>query len=228
MGDTSSSKMSRYQTDPVYRERMLAAAKARRIANPEYNRNYSRWWRQTFPDKARESGKKYKAKHVDAVRACRRAWKKRNRERLLAAERMRYWKNLEKERARQQAKRQRAGYKAQEAAKASRRRARLARAPLVEKLNLSVIASEQDGCCAYCVRQMSKAAKRGEMRSDTVTLDHVVPLTCGGSHVRSNVVAACWECNMSKGNIPLALWLGRPDVAARLRAHRLKQGRTSA
>lgn len=41
-------------------------------------------------------------------------------------------------------------------------------------------------CCAYC-----RAPKPG-------TMDHVIPLSRGGSHTASNVVPACRSCNSSK------------------------------
>lgn len=32
------------------------------------------------------------------------------------------------------------------------------------------------------------------------TLDHVLPLSLGGTHTWDNVAAAHWKCNMEKGN----------------------------
>lgn len=47
-------------------------------------------------------------------------------------------------------------------------------------------------CCVYC--------KRDDV---PLTVDHVVPLSKGGLHVRENVVAACKSCNSKKGNRPV-------------------------
>lgn len=41
------------------------------------------------------------------------------------------------------------------------------------------------------------------------TVDHVLPVDKGGTHDRSNLVAACGTCNASKGNRTLQEW--RPD-----------------
>lgn len=52
-----------------------------------------------------------------------------------------------------------------------------------------LIASE--GLCSYC------KAFVGLRR---LTMDHVVPVSKGGEHVKDNVAAACRRCNESKGN----------------------------
>lgn len=33
-----------------------------------------------------------------------------------------------------------------------------------------------------------------------LTVDHIIPLTQGGSSGYDNIVPACWECNSKKGN----------------------------
>lgn len=49
--------------------------------------------------------------------------------------------------------------------------------------------AEQAGLCFYCKKPMPQP-----------TLDHVVPLSRGGSHSYDNTVAACEPCNVVKGN----------------------------
>lgn len=49
--------------------------------------------------------------------------------------------------------------------------------------------------CCYCDARASH-------------LDHVVPLSRGGTDVESNIVPACASCNLSKGAKTLAEWLG--------------------
>ena len=34
------------------------------------------------------------------------------------------------------------------------------------------------------------------------SVDHIVPVTHGGANDPSNLVAACWRCNLSKGDAP--------------------------
>lgn len=43
--------------------------------------------------------------------------------------------------------------------------------------------------CAYCGR---------EVYPQTVTMDHVIPLSRGGTNYISNITPACWTCNNAK------------------------------
>jgi 5-methylcytosine-specific restriction endonuclease McrA len=49
--------------------------------------------------------------------------------------------------------------------------------------------------CVYC----------GEKKS--LTMDHIIPLSKGGTHTKDNVVPACVSCNSIKGNRPVLLQL---------------------
>jgi 5-methylcytosine-specific restriction endonuclease McrA len=49
-------------------------------------------------------------------------------------------------------------------------------------------------CCAYCHRSDVK-----------LTMDHVVPVSCGGEHIAENIVPACKSCNSKKGNRPVSI-----------------------
>jgi 5-methylcytosine-specific restriction endonuclease McrA len=48
--------------------------------------------------------------------------------------------------------------------------------------------------CAYCARRAT-------------TLDHVEPLSAGGSPGNENCLAACFDCNARKANHPLLVFL---------------------
>lgn len=50
------------------------------------------------------------------------------------------------------------------------------------------------GPCAYC----------GDLAPDQV--DHVIPLSRGGTHDRANLVPACKPCNMDKLDFTLEEW----------------------
>lgn len=41
-------------------------------------------------------------------------------------------------------------------------------------------------------------------------VDHVVPVSRGGSYDDSNLVACCADCNISKGDLLLSEWVKRP------------------
>ena len=64
-----------------------------------------------------------------------------------------------------------------------------------ETIDLKEVAAANDGKCAYC----------GEAK-DEMTLDHILALSRGGKHERSNVTWACKECNLSKGSKLLSEW----------------------
>jgi hypothetical protein len=48
---------------------------------------------------------------------------------------------------------------------------------------------EQKSCCIFCKERMT-----------VLTADHVTPRSKGGQTVRRNIKAACYACNMAKGN----------------------------
>lgn len=61
----------------------------------------------------------------------------------------------------------------------------------------------RDGClCAYCGKKTNVA---------TATIDHVQPLSLGGTNRPDNLVVACRACNNRKGSLSLtAFLLGDP------------------
>lgn len=50
--------------------------------------------------------------------------------------------------------------------------------------------------CAYC----------GEC-TKTMTADHIIPWSHGGSSNATNLTAACYDCNFRRGNTPFLQWL---------------------
>lgn len=57
------------------------------------------------------------------------------------------------------------------------------------------------GCCAYCLRQ-----------SESLTVDHLDPISRGGAHELTNIVPACLSCNVSKGDRSLLSVLTNPRL----------------
>lgn len=49
-------------------------------------------------------------------------------------------------------------------------------------------------CCAYCCKH-----------TDRLTMDHIIPISKGGTHTKENIVPACKSCNSSKGDGPVKL-----------------------
>lgn len=67
----------------------------------------------------------------------------------------------------------------------------------------------QSGLCAYCPTKCV-AVKRWRYDPAQATIDHVIPLSRGGTSRVSNLVMACRACNEAKDNYPApALLHGR-------------------
>lgn len=63
----------------------------------------------------------------------------------------------------------------------------------------------QDGICAYCFNKMTFENNQ----RNTVTRDHVVPVSKGGPRAMFNLVGACSSCNGLKSDTPLIDFLVR-------------------
>ena len=63
--------------------------------------------------------------------------------------------------------------------------------------------NEQSGVCPYCMGEMT--LERGEY--NTATIEHIVPISKGGSNLRANFMAVCSHCNNERGNKPLGIHL---------------------
>ena len=76
-------------------------------------------------------------------------------------------------------------------AKNANRDARMKGAPVrdLTRAKWEEIKAAHNWLCVYCG---SKPAQ--------LTMDHVIPLSKGGSHTKGNIVPACKSCNSSKGN----------------------------
>lgn len=53
------------------------------------------------------------------------------------------------------------------------------------------------GCCGICGEPMDRTLERGFRESPTI--DHIMPLSKGGSHIVDNLQWAHWSCNSGKG-----------------------------
>lgn len=86
-------------------------------------------------------------------------------------------------------------------------RARLYNAPGGGWIPDEEVRLKKDYCnrCAYCGRELP------------LSMDHVVPLSRGGSNIIENIVPACKSCNSSKKNTPLLIWMHKKYVENDLR-----------
>lgn len=60
---------------------------------------------------------------------------------------------------------------------------------------------QQGGRCAYCRDPMTKRPKNiARQIPSSVTIDHLIPKSRGGTNGLANLVLCCASCNMLKGN----------------------------
>lgn len=169
----------------------------------------------------RERGRRYYQANRDKVIARTSAYQRENREQSLG-----YWRKYNeanRERLREDAARyraenpdrirqQRRAFNERNPDKhrkdAHARRAMLAKVehdPAVTLESLRVI--HGDTCC-YCPTLMDFHAD--QYASSRATVEHIVPISRGGSHTFDNTTLACRSCNVSKRNSPLIWgWVAR-------------------
>ena len=83
------------------------------------------------------------------------------------------------------------------AAKRHRRRSRLASVEH-EEIAASEIYERDGWRCGICGKRVNKKLKYPDPLSST--LDHIIPLSLGGPHTKSNLQLAHYICNITKGN----------------------------
>lgn len=152
---------------------------------------------------ARWLARHHERKHDPEYRAARRRiavgadrrWREKNRERARAA--LAQWRSDNRERIAEQYRQWRIANANVVRAKNNRRRARLLEA-FVADVDPQAIWDRDGGICQLCGDPIDPALPWPEPMSKT--LDHVVPLSTGGTHEPANVQLAHALCNCIKGN----------------------------
>lgn len=139
---------------------------------------------ESFREQRKEQGaralKKWRTANSEAVREARKHYRRANREMILEQERRNRQSNPERERE-----------------KCRRRRARLLNA-LVATVDLQEIWTRDDGQCQICSIAIDATLKWPHRLS--LTIDHLMPLSRGGTHEPANVRLAHSVCNSRKGD----------------------------
>lgn len=77
-----------------------------------------------------------------------------------------------------------------------------AKCPALSASELRLVRACADGVCSYCLRPVQR-----------MTLDHVMPVSRGGTNATENLVMACAKCNTSKhSRTPLEFMFGLPRL----------------
>lgn len=69
-----------------------------------------------------------------------------------------------------------------------------------------ILFDQQNKRCFWCDRVMNRppkgARKKGRpARSLDVTIDHIIPQSCGGTDAWGNLIGACFDCNNRRGSM---------------------------
>lgn len=74
----------------------------------------------------------------------------------------------------------------------------------LRKRNRDFLFNRSKGRCEYCGEAVTRAS---------MTIDHYLPIACGGSSRRLNLRCSCSECNERKGSMMPADWLNLMEHA---------------
>lgn len=159
-----------------------------REANPTYHAEYNKAWREANPEAYLEYAARYRAENHDLVRQRHADWESRNPNHTTE------WTRRNRERARETVR---------------RRRSRLRQVPTFEVSDRDIrrMLIRFGNSCAYCPASLA----------DGYHIDHVVPVSLGGSNGIGNIVPACPACNTSKSNWLLAEWRYKDRLSGPLR-----------
>lgn len=158
-----------------------ARGAAWRKNNLDRERENNRKWRLEHPEQSRATRHAYYEEHIEQHRALGKKWNRRNRKRVNALSRE--WAKAHPEQIRKNA---------------HCRRARIRNATGSHTaMDIIVLNINQRNKCAYC----------GCSLGDDYHVDHVIPLSRGGSDDFDNLALACPHCNASKNDRLLSEWI---------------------
>lgn len=144
------------------------------------------------PAKAR-SARRYVDKRSEHI-AYTREWQRKNKQKV--AIRNAKWKKANPDKVREAARRRYAENPAKDIAKVQQRHA-LARTAKTERVSIHDIIVRDGNRCYICgVKTDPKAPYSSPFKAN---LEHVVPLSLGGTHTIDNLKCACRRCNTLKG-----------------------------
>ena len=126
-----------------------------------------------------------------------------------------YWRNVERARVRAAAyKHSNPSARAKWNAKRADRQSALSDGSVTPDAIKSMFAKSKS--CPYCGHDYSEWRR---------SLDHLDPLSKGGSHSIVNLVVCCWKCNQAKRSLEFRAWVSRLDGPHAAKASRLYQKR---
>lgn len=81
------------------------------------------------------------------------------------------------------------------------RRARILGRELDKGITVIRLRKLYGDACPYCSCRMDfKAGTQGEYNKKRASIEHIIPISKGGTHTWDNVILACLGCNLARGN----------------------------
>lgn len=185
-------------------ERWLASKKRWRDANKKRQLEAGNAWRRSHPDKVKAAQKRQYVANAQKRRAASLAYYRANREVVLAkrktaegraegARRMREWNAANRERARAKVREWRKRNPGWWKDYNAKKRAALRGCAIVDRPAIKAIYDLARSSSALPCRWCDALTLPGGRH-----VDHVVPLSKGGSHAPANLCIACVKCNLQK------------------------------
>lgn len=175
----------RYRKDP---EKQIERNRRDRIANPEKLKERDRAAYQKRREKNLAEKKAYFASNKERIKIYRDAYYEKNRETVCAKARV--YRNANKEQTKASLRRWAEANKDRIAHLSRKRKARLRGAEGSHtRAETKEIWRLQGGKCAYCKAKLNAKAH----------LDHIKPISKGGTNYANNLQWLCEACNLSKG-----------------------------
>lgn len=187
IGCHKESALKRYWGNP---ERFREISRKWSINNPEKRRAKDREWREKNRQRVRERGRDWKRRNADSHRASSRKWRLKNPDKARESSRRRYFENHE---ARKESDRRwKRNNPIKVMAQVENRRARKRNAPGTHTAaHVTAILLRQGRKCVYC---------KNRLKGREYHVDHIVPLSRGGSNGPENLQMLCPSCNMKKAD----------------------------
>lgn len=184
---------ARYQAN---RDTILEQNRAWLKTNSDKKRQKDKEWRSANPDRVKAAQRRHRVRTRDKSAAYARQWRAANREHCRSYEREYRGENREKIRE-QQAKARAENPQRFRAYNTNRRAMQLAAGGTYSAADIERLYAEQGGLCRWC----------SEPLSDGFEIDHVIPLSRGGSNSPDNLAVTCIHCNRRKSSLlPFSEW----------------------
>lgn len=159
-------------TNETGRERYKNNAEKMRTRNKEYCKNH--------PDRIKKCMRKYYENNTEKVKARTKKWHDNNTEKIREMGKVWRSKNVEKIKS-----------------KGKRRRVFL-RGIFSETIDSIHVYETHNWICGICGKKIDKKLEWPHPKS--ISLDHIIPISKGGTHIYSNVQPTHLRCNLSKFN----------------------------